>query len=43
MISALHLLWIVPVCGAVGFVTAALLVANRKGEEEYGYEERGNR
>lgn len=35
MISALHLLWIVPVCGAVGFATAALLVANRKGEEEY--------
>lgn len=31
MISALHLLWIIPLAGSIGFVTAALLVANSKG------------
>ena len=25
MISALHLIWIAPVCGAVGFMIAALM------------------
>jgi hypothetical protein len=28
MISAWHLVWIVPVAAVVGFVTAALLAAN---------------
>lgn len=30
MMSMWHLLWIVPVCGAVGMLCAALLSANRK-------------
>lgn len=37
MINAFHLLWIVPLAGAVGFVTAALLAAGKdesKGEDE---------
>lgn len=37
MISTLHLLWIVPLAGVVGFMTAALLVAGKdesKGEDE---------
>lgn len=29
MISALHLLWIVPLAGMVGFMTAALLAASK--------------
>lgn len=28
MISVLHLLWIIPVAATVGFMTAAMLVAN---------------
>lgn len=28
MIGAWHLMWIVPVAGMIGFVTAALLAAN---------------
>lgn len=28
MMSALHLLWIVPLAGSLGFVVAALLAAN---------------
>ena len=31
MISALHLLWIVPVAAALGFFTAALFIAGRDG------------
>jgi hypothetical protein len=30
MISAWHLLWIVPLTGFLGFMTAALLAANGK-------------
>jgi hypothetical protein len=30
MISALHLIWIVPLAGAVGFWVAALLAANHR-------------
>ena len=30
MISALHLIWIVPLAGAVGFFIAAVLAANHK-------------
>lgn len=29
MINALHLLWIVPLAAFVGFLTAALLAANK--------------
>ena len=29
MISALHLLWIVPLAGSIGFMTAALLAASK--------------
>lgn len=29
MMSVWHLLWIVPLCGFVGFVWAALLAANK--------------
>ena len=32
MISVLHLLWIVPISGLIGFVSAALLAA--AGEED---------
>lgn len=28
MMSALHLLWIIPLAGSIGFVVAALLAAN---------------
>lgn len=28
MLSVLHLLWIVPLAGSLGFLTAALLAAN---------------
>ena len=37
MIDAFHLLWIVPLVGAVGFLAAALLAAGKdesKGEQE---------
>lgn len=27
MINALHLLWIVPLAGSIGFLTAAMMVA----------------
>ena len=30
MINALHLLWIVPVCGAIGFLTAAIIASDRE-------------
>lgn len=30
MISIAHLLWIVPLAGMVGFVTAALLASNKE-------------
>jgi len=30
MLSALHLLWIVPLAAAIGFVTAALLAASKE-------------
>lgn len=30
MMSTLHLLWIVPLAGFVGFVWAALLTANKR-------------
>lgn len=33
MISALHLIWIIPLAASIGFVTAALLAANK--EEHY--------
>lgn len=29
MISEWHLLWIVPLAGSIGFVTAAVLAANK--------------
>lgn len=29
MMSVWHLLWIVPLAGSIGFVTAALLAANK--------------
>ena len=29
MIHAIHLLWIVPLAGGIGFVAATLLVANK--------------
>lgn len=32
MISAWHLLWIVPLAGTVGFMTAALLAAGKDRE-----------
>jgi len=30
MINAMHLIWIVPLAGMIGFVTAALLMANKQ-------------
>ena len=30
MINALHLLWIAPLSGAIGFLTAAVLMASRR-------------
>lgn len=30
MISVLHLIWVVPLAGAVGFFIAAVLAANNK-------------
>lgn len=30
MINALHLLWIVPVCGAIRFLTAAIIASDRE-------------
>lgn len=33
MISALHLLWIIPAAAMIGFFTAALLAASEDGEE----------
>lgn len=30
MINALHLIWIIPVSGFIGYVTAALLAAARE-------------
>ena len=36
MISALHLLWIVPACGAIGFLAAAILCANDDPENDGG-------
>ena len=33
MISAWHLLWIVPLAGTIGFICCALLSANALGEE----------
>lgn len=30
MINALHLLWIVPLVGSVGFMTAALMAVNKE-------------
>ena len=33
MISALHLLWIIPTAGSIGFLTAALLAAGREKDE----------
>lgn len=30
MMNALHLLWIVPLAGTVGFLTAALLAASKE-------------
>lgn len=32
MMSTLHLLWIVPLCGFVGFVWAAILMIGKSGE-----------
>lgn len=33
MISALHLLWIVPAAGSIGFLTAAILAAGKENDE----------
>ena len=30
MMSVWHLLWIIPLAGSIGFVTAALLAANKR-------------
>lgn len=30
MMSILHLLWIIPLAGSIGFLTAALLAANSR-------------
>lgn len=30
MMNALHLIWIIPLAGSIGLVTAALLAANKK-------------
>lgn len=35
MINALHLIWIVPLSAAVGFVIAALMAAGKNTKEEY--------
>ena len=32
MISALHLLWIVPVAGAIGYISCSVLTANERSE-----------
>lgn len=34
MMSILHLLWIIPLAGSIGFVTAALLAANGRDTDE---------
>jgi len=41
MISALHLLWIVPISATIGFVTAALLGADRDETGQYFNTEEG--
>lgn len=38
MMSALHLLWIVPVCVLGGFMWAALVMANGAEADNYKYE-----
>lgn len=32
MISALHLIWIIPVCVLTGYILSALMMAAREGE-----------
>ena len=39
MISALHLIWIIPASTLFGFVICAVLGANDRFEEEDSYEE----
>lgn len=34
MIHVLHLLWIIPLAGSIGFLTAALLAANGREPDE---------
>lgn len=33
MMSIWHLLWIIPLAGSIGFVTAALLAANGRSDD----------
>ena len=33
MISMWHLLWIIPLAGSIGFITAALLSANGRSDD----------
>lgn len=32
MINALNLLWIIPLSGMIGYATAAILMANKRGD-----------
>ena len=34
MIHLYHLIWIVPLSGGIGFVTASLLMANRRATDD---------